>query len=239
MMKFPVPSRYRLLLALCLFLLTPLAQASAPGGFLESDETSVVRPLMTASQISAFMPAGRGNFTFPAPYNTQGVRITQPSDCGGQDCVDMTYNYWRNMSNSTGSNTLYILVGLDENRGGAGPTLFSYDKPSGTLTDLGALFPSNSSYSWDSTEGMCFSYSLPTKIYLLSGTQLLRYDVLAHTFETVFDVSSQYPNTVLHQANSSNDDDVHSATLEDSSSYNALGCVAYKASTHQYFYFPV
>src|SRR5690242_16267127 len=68
------------------------AAASAPGGFLENDETSVVRPMLTASQISAFMPTGRGSFTFPAPYNTQAVRLTQPSDCGGQDCLDMTYN---------------------------------------------------------------------------------------------------------------------------------------------------
>ena len=210
-----------------------------PGGFLESDETSVSRPNLTATQIAAFLPANRGNFTFPAPYNTQAIRVTQPSDCGGQDCVDMTYSYWRNMSNSTGSNTLYILVGLDQNRGGAGPTLFSYDKTTGALTDMGALFPSTSSFSWYSTEAMYFSYSLPTKIYIVSGTQLLRYDVLAHTFETVFDVSSQYPNTVLHQANSSNDDDVHSATLEDGSSYAPLGCVAYKVSTKQFFYFPV
>ena len=243
-MKFPslLPSRalnrFSSLAFACLMLSTT-AHAAAPGGFLESDETSVARANLTATQIAAFMPATRGSFTFPAPYNTQGVRITQASDCSGQDCVDMTYNYWKNMSNSTGSNTLYILVGLDQNRGGAGPTLFSYDKPSGTLTDLGALFPSNSSYSWYSTEGMYFSYSMATKIYIVSGTQLLRYDVLAHTFETVVDVSSQYPNTVLHQANSSNDDDVHSATLEDNSSYAALGCVAYKVSTKQYFYFPV
>ena len=224
---------------LSFFIVKPVLAGTAPGGVLENDETSVARANLTATQIAAFMPATRGSFTFPAPYNTQGVRVTQPSDCGGQDCVDMTYSYWRNLSNSAGSNTLYILVGLDKNRGGAGPTLFSYDKTSGALTDVGPLFPSNSSFSWYSTEAMYFSYSMPTKIYIVSGTQLLRYDVLAHTFETVVDVSSQYPNTVLHQANSSNDDDVHSATLEDSSSYAALGCVAYKVSTKQYFYFPV
>ena len=212
--------------------------AAAPGGFIESDETSVVRGILSPAQIAGFMPAGRGSFTFPAPYNTAGIRVTQPSDCGGQDCVDMTYSYWRNMSNSAGSNTMYILVGLDRNRGGQGPTLFSYDKPSGALTDVGPLFAANSSLSWYSTEAMYFSYSLPTKIYIVAGTQLLRYDVLAHTFETVVDVSTQYPNTVLHQANSSNDDDVHSATLEDATTYNALGCVAYKVSTKQFFYYP-
>ena len=224
-------------------LLSLLAARSAlantfPGGFLENDETSTIRQPLTATQIAAFMPT-RGLFTFPAPYNTQGIRVTNASDCGGQDCVDMTYSYWRNLSNSTGSDTMYILVGLDKNRGGAGPTLFSYSKSTDQLTEVGPLFDASSSLSWYSTEAMYFSYSMPTKIYIVSGTQMLRYDVLAHTFETVFDVSSQYPNTVLHQANSSNDDDVHSATLEDSSSYAALGCVAYKVSTKQYFYFPV
>ena len=237
--------RFNRLMAISALALASLFVARAaladtfPGGFMEADETSTVRQPLTAAQIASFMPASRGGFTFPAPWNTQGIRVTQPSDCSGQDCVDMTYNYWKNMSNSTGSNTMYILVGLDQNRGGAGPTLFSYDKTTSAITNMGALFPSNSSYSWYSTEGMYFSYSMATKIYILSGTQLLRYDVLAHTFETVFDVSSQYPNTVLHQASSSNDDDVHSATLEDSSSYNALGCVAYKVSTNHYYYFPV
>ncbi|MGE5624362.1 MAG: Ig-like domain-containing protein [Bacillota bacterium] len=216
-----------------------LCSADAPGGFVEFDSSTAVRPMLTQSQITGFVPSSRGSFSFPAPYNTQGLRVTQSSDCGGQDCVDMTYSYWRNMSNSAGSNTMYILVGLDKNRGGAGPTLFSYDKVTGAVTDMGALFPANSSYAGHSTEGMYFSYSLPTKIYLIDGTRLLRFDVLTHAFETVFDVSSQYPNTVLHQANSSDNDDVHSATLEDSSSYNALGCVVYRASTSQYFFFPV
>src|SRR5690348_814820 len=112
------------LLLFGVLLIASAANAAAPGGFVENDDTSILRAMLTPSQIAAFMPAGRGSFTFPAPYNTQGVRITQPSDCGGQDCVDMIYSYWRNMSNSAGSNVMYILVGLDRARGGRGPTLF-------------------------------------------------------------------------------------------------------------------
>jgi hypothetical protein len=79
---------------------------------------------------------------------------------------------------------------------------------------------------------------MPTKIYLQSGSQLLRYDVVAKTMETVFDSTTAYPNTVIHQTNSSNDDDVHSATLENATSYAPLGCMAYKVSTKQFYFYP-
>ena len=203
---------------------------------MESDTVTVARPLV-ATASSSFLPQ-RGLFTFPAPYDTQGLRITNAGDCGGQDCVDMTYSYWRNMSNSAGSNTMYIFIGLDRSRGGQGPTLFSYDKTTDALTEVGPLFPSTSPYSSQSGEGWYFSFGLPTKIYLQSGSKLLRYDVVTKTMETVFDSTTAYPNTVIHQTNSSNDDDVHSATLEDASSYAALGCMAYKASTKQFYFYP-
>lgn len=225
-------------LALAASLSSPHAAAAAfPGGFMESDTVSVARPMLSSTQISDFLPQ-RGLFTFPAPYNTQGLRITNSSDCGGQDCVDMIYNYWRNMSNSAGSNTLYIFIGLDRSRGGQGPTLFSYDKTTDALSEVGPLFASSSPYSWDSAEGWYFSYGMPTKIYLQSGSQLLRYDVVAKTMETVFDSTTAYPNTVIHQTNSSNDDDVHSATLENASTYAPLGCMAYKVSTKQFYFYP-
>ena len=222
---------------LVLFLVTGTAFATgAPGGFLEGDSSATTRPLVTTAS-SAFLP-DRGLFTFPAPYNTQGVRITNSGDCGGQDCVDMIYSYWRNMSNSAGSNTMYIFIGLDRNRGGQGPTLFSYDKTTDQLTEVGPMFASSSPYSWNSAEGWYFSFGMPTKVYLTSGSKLMRYDVLAKSMETVFDSTTQYPNTRITQANSSNDDDVHSATLEDSSTYAKEGCVAYKVSTQQFYFYP-
>src|SRR6185312_3953499 len=232
----------RLLAACVLALATSLsslhaAAAASPGGFVESNTVSVARPMLSSTQISGFLPQ-RGLFTFPAPYNTQGLRITNSGDCGGQDCVDMIYSYWRNMSNSAGSNTLYIFIGLDRSRGGQGPTLFSYDKTTDALTEMGPLFASSSPYSWNSAEGWYFSYGMPTKIYLQSGSRLLRYDVLTKTMETVFDSTTAYPNTVIRQTNSSNDDDVHSATLQDATSYASLGCMAYKVSTKQFYFYP-
>jgi hypothetical protein len=243
MMSLSGLTRRGRLLAACALVLAaswfPLQAAAAvfPGGFMESDTVSVARPMLSTTQVGGFLPQ-RGLFTFPAPYNTQALRITNSGDCSGQDCVDMIYSYWRNMSNSAGSNTMYIFIGLDRNRGGQGPTLFSYDKTSDALTEIGPMFPSSSAYSWDSAEGWYFSYGMPTKVYLQSGSKLMRYDVLAKTLETVFDSTTQYPGTVITQTNSSNDDDVHSATLEDASSYVKEGCVAYKVSTKQFYYYP-
>ena len=213
--------------------------ATAPGGFMESDETTVVRAPLTAAQIGAFMPS-RGAFTFPAPYKTQGWRLTNASDCGGNDCVDyIGYSYWRNMSNSSGSNILYIFVGLDKSKGGKGPTLFELDKSTGQLTEVGPLFPSTSPYSNNSGEGWYFSYSMPTKLYLLSSdlTALMRYDVLTHQMTQVFSVSSKYPGDSIFQCNSSNDDQTHACTLKDSN-YQPLGCVVYQAGSGKLTLYP-
>jgi len=56
--------------------------ADPPGGFIEKANSTNVRAKLTAPQIQAMLPS-RGLFTFPAPYLTQGVRITNAGDCGG------------------------------------------------------------------------------------------------------------------------------------------------------------
>src|SRR5687768_15172790 len=90
------------------------ALADFPGGFVEKGVTATVRSRLAPSQIRAFLPA-RGAFTFPAPYNTQGIRITNASDCNGGDCLyDVGYSYWRNINNHVGSNTMYIFLGLNK-----------------------------------------------------------------------------------------------------------------------------
>src|SRR5439155_2849980 len=121
--------------ALLVSLVAPAATfaQSAPGGLLETADSTATRPPLTASQIQGFLPS-RGEFTFPAPYNTTGIRITNASDCaGGADCVWYTgYSYWRRMNNHVGSNTMLIFMSLNPGKGGGGPTLFSLDQ----TTDL-------------------------------------------------------------------------------------------------------
>jgi len=92
--------------------------APSPGaGFIETAGSAALRPRFTRAQIDEFLPpdGAKGAFTFPAPYNTQGVRLTNASDCaGGADCLwYVGYSYWRNMNNHVGSADMYISLGTD------------------------------------------------------------------------------------------------------------------------------
>jgi hypothetical protein len=210
---------------------------SAPGGFVVSASDAGVRAPVTGSA-TGFLPQ-RGRFTFPAPYGTQGIRITNASDCGGADCVDYGYSYWNKINNHAGSNTILIVVGLNRARGGAGPTLFTYDKTTGDTRNAGPLFDANSGFSYATAEQWYFSGSRPSTIYVgENGPRLLRYDVHARSFETVFDVTSLLGGgKYLWQMHSSNDDRVHSATVKDSSTYQDLGCLVYREDTRQHQFF--
>ncbi|HEY0961602.1 MAG TPA: fibronectin type III domain-containing protein [Pseudomonadales bacterium] len=211
------------------------------GGFVELPATlsNVVEPLLSPSQINSFLPS-KGKFTFPAPYNTQGVRLTNAADCGGADCVSaIGYSYWRNINNHVGKDTMLIMIGLNKTKGGAGLTLLQYNKVTEQLTNLGPVFDSNTAYSGASGEGYYFSATLPTKIYLHSGSKILRYDVMTKQYETIVDVSAKLgANRIVFQIHSSNDDRVHSATIKDSTTYASLGCMAYETDTGKLQYFP-
>ncbi|PYS95480.1 MAG: hypothetical protein DMF50_08675, partial [Acidobacteria bacterium] len=211
----------------------------APGGFVEADNSTQVRARLTAAQIQAFLPA-RGAFVFPAPYSTQGIRLTNASDCGGADCVNYVgYSYYHNINNHVGSDTMYVFIGLNQSRGGAGPTLFSYNKVTDEVRNLGPLFASTSAYSWNSGEGWYFSATRPTTIYMNDGPRMLRYDVLSKQYETVFDATAQFgSNRYIWQMHSSDDDRVHSATLRDLSTYEMLGCMVYREDTKKFLYYP-
>ncbi|HET9359775.1 MAG TPA: hypothetical protein VFO58_08495 [Vicinamibacterales bacterium] len=206
--------------------------SGAPGGFMDSATSVGLRPRLSAAEIQTFLPS-RGVFRFPSPYSTQGVRLTNSSDCGGADCVlPVGYSYWSNINNHTNSNTMLIFLGLERRFGGGGPTLFSYDKLTGATLNLGPLFASNSALSWSTGEGWYFSATRPTTLYLNSGPRMLRYDVQLRTLATVFDVSAQLgADKYLWQMHSSNDDRVHSATVRLTSTYDMLGCAVHNEAT--------
>jgi len=215
-----------------------LALAIAPGGFLEKATTNDVRPRQSAAQVSA-LPE-RGPFTFPAPYLTQGSRLTNAADCGGTDCVlPVGYSYWRNTNNHVGRNEMLIFLGLTTQRGGPGPSLFAYDKATGAVVNRGPLFDVGNRFRDATAEGWYFSGTRPTTLYMLDGSKLVRYDVEAKTFETVFDVAPTYgSNRYVWQPHSSDDDRVHSVTLRDTSTRAMLGCLVYREDTSTYSYFP-
>jgi hypothetical protein len=235
-----VPAALRAVLAILILVgaASPLRAQTAPGGFLTTAADTGVRAPVTGAAAQAFLPQ-RGVFSFPAPYLTQGVRITNSSDCGGNDCVDYGYSYWNKINNHAGSDTMLIVVGLNRARGGAGPTLFTYNKNTGETRNAGPLFDANSSFSYATAEQWYFSRTRASAIYLgENGPRMLRYDVLSKAFETVFDVTSLLGGgKYLWQMHSSNDDRVHSATVKDSSTYRDLGCLVYREDTHQHLFY--
>jgi hypothetical protein len=204
------------------------AQSKAAGGFIDSSTGNGLRSKLSAGEIQAFLPQ-RGTFTFPSPYSTTGIRLTNAGDCGGQDCVhSVGYSYWNNINNHAGSDTMLVFLGLERRSGGGGPTLFSYTKSTGETKNLGPLFSADSPYSWATGEGWYFSASQPTTLYMNDGPRMLRYDVMTHAMSEVYNVETLMgAGRVIWQMHSSNDDHVHSATVKDSSTYKELGCIAF------------
>ena len=221
----------------------------AGGGFTEKAGSPALRARFTASQIQAFLPAtgAKGKFTFPAPYNTDAVRLTNASDCdGGADCLwYVGYSYWRNINNHVGSDDLYVFLGTDTNRGGAGPTLIRYNKITDEVQNLGPLFDSNSPYHWSTGEGWYFSATQATKLYayMVGSSQLRRYDILRRQFDETpaMDLDACPRPSVcpanaafLTQPHSSDDDLVHSATLQNTD-WQRIGCVVSRPSGFLYY----
>ncbi|HTL61754.1 MAG TPA: hypothetical protein VL261_08925 [Nitrospira sp.] len=215
---------------------------SFPGGWIEKDGSGT-RTRYSTAQLQSFVPTSRGTFTFPAPYNTKAVRITDASDCaGGQDCVwYVGYSYWRNSNAHQNSNDMWIFLSLANGRGGSGPTLFKLNKSTDTITKVGPMFPPGSKYVNSTAEGWYFSAntSRPNTLYMYDGPKMLRYDVVNQTFETVFDVSTQFgSDRNVWQMHSSNDDLVHSATLQVASTGEYLGCLVYMETTKTFRWYP-
>jgi hypothetical protein len=221
---------------------------NASGGFIEKAGDQTYRARFTPTQITSFLPAGgaTGPFKFPAPYNTEGVRLTGAMDCdSGQDCLwPVGYSYWRNINNHAGSDIMYIVLGFDRTRGGDGPSLIAYSKVTDQVQNLGPLFSTDSPYSYSTTEGWYFSATAASRLYafLPGGTTLRRYDLLARQFEAVpaFDLAacprpSICPSDAafIFQPHSSDDDRMHSATVQDAS-FRRLGCVASDSSRFVY-----
>ena len=223
-----------------------------PGeGVLEKSGSPARRARFTRAQIEAFLPrdGAKGPFTFPAPYNTTGVRLTNRDDCAnGQDCLwYVGYSYWRNINNHVGSADMYIFLGTDNNRGGGGPTLLRYNKSSDQVQSLGPLFGPQSPYSYSTGEGWYFSATHPTRLYtnLVGSAQLRRYDILTRRFEATpaLDLARcprpgvcPADSAFIIQPHSSDNDAVHSASVQNTQ-WQRIGCVVYQSGARRFQYY--
>ncbi|MEE4250231.1 MAG: hypothetical protein V2I38_06555, partial [Alcanivoracaceae bacterium] len=211
-------------------------------GILESVATAQARPAITGPEKLGFLP-DRGAFTFPAPYNTQGIRLTNAEDCGGADCVHYVgYSYWSNINNHVGQAELFVLLGMQREQGGQGPTIWKVDKRSHEVSSLGPLFPASSGFSYATTEGWYFSASMATKLYVPSGSKIRRYDILSKDHETVLDITDEDkagPGHELWQVSSSANDKVHAMTIRTLGDYRPVACAVYWEASGRYQSWPV
>ena len=221
------------------------------GGFTETAGSPALRPRLTPQQIQAFLPAAgaRGRFTFPAPYKTTGIRLTNATDCvNGQDCLWYAgYSYWRNINKHTGSADMFIFLGTDRNRGGVGPLLLRYNKVTDQVQRVGPLFDPASAYSFATGEGWYFSATQPAILYtfLVGQPQLRRYNVTLRQFESVaaMDLRSCLKPWIcpadaasITQPHSSDNDLVHVATVQNTN-WARTGCVVYESTTRRFRYY--
>lgn len=199
-----------------------------PGGLLEAATSTAVRPKTLPT-----LPAAGNKFTFPAPYNTEAIRLTDAASCGGKDCVHYVgYSYWRNINSHEASDKMLVFVGLDK------LTLFEIDKKTDAVKNLGAIFEGTSVNPALSGEGMYFSGSKPTILYYGAPTSKLnRIDVLTKKIEVVFDTATKFPDTYVWQHHSSDDDRVHSFTLRKNVTYEELGCAVYREDKKEFSFF--
>jgi hypothetical protein len=218
------------------FVMTAQANPSS-AGFWKNDNSPQATSPLTASQIAQFLPDKRGPFQFPAPYNTTGIRVTLPSDCpNSSNCVNYVgYSYWATMSNSAGSDHMWIMVGLLPDKGGAGPTLYNLNKKNDKVSKIGPIFTSHAKFQ--SGETMYFSHSMPDALYYLEdgGTTLNYIDVATRKKTRVFDIRDYIRNDHIFQCSTSNDDKMSACTLEDSN-WKPVGCVAYSKTKGFQFY---
>jgi hypothetical protein len=199
--RFPYQPVAIALLATLLLGISPALATEAPGGFVVPNTIKeAVAPPPTATQIRAFLPE-RGAFTFPSPWNSLGVRITNTSDCGGDhDCVNNGYNYYEKANNSAGLGTMLIIAGLHKH---GGPTLFQFNKRTHNLAKLGPIF-SDAHWQADSTEQMSFSLTKPYTLYVPHGSKMYAIDlehmvkhggtVRAKDKHLVYDLETLFPD---------------------------------------------
>ena len=206
-----------------------------PGGFIEPTTSTAVRARPSASQLQALLPAAGGKFKFPAPYNSEAIRLTDSNSCGGRDCVRYVgYSYWRNINNHVGQDSMLIVLGLNSDAGGSGFSLFRYHKGTEKLDSLGPVFAGTRVATNVTGEDVYFSGTRPTVVYVAQGSQLLRVDVLSKAVEVAFDAASQYSGTYIWQHHSSDDDLVHSATLRANESGAMLGCLVFREGSDEF-----
>lgn len=208
--------------------------AHPPGGFVEhAFDVGPIDRLVDEASLGALLPAAGGSFSFPAPYGTEAIRLTDDASCGGTDCVRYVgYSYWRNINAHRGRSSLLVFLSLDETVCGGGLTVFDVDKATLGVTNRGNPLIGTGLGTNPTAEGYYFSGSLPTALYVHDWDTLLRLDVDTGVIDPVVDVTDHMGDGhYLWQHHTSDDDIVHSFTVRLESDFSSIGCAVYDEVT--------
>jgi hypothetical protein len=170
---------------------------SGSAGIVELATARDIRPRPTREQIAAFLPA-RGPFTFPAPYGTRGIRLTNASEDGSIP-HPLGMSYWPNINMHAGQPDVLVFASLNDSL-----VLWRVVKATGEVALVKSL-PFHGT-----GEGIYWSLTNPHLLYAPQGDRLTAYDVVTGEVHHAVSV----PGVGLKQCHSSADGQVHSFTLE-------------------------
>lgn len=151
--------------------------------------------------------------------------MIQVTDASDGEFVPRQYSYWSNAW--IHGRTAYVFAGHADGQ----PRFFKVDLVSGNVERLGPMIG-----FVGTTEG--WSWSSDGWIYLLDGPRLRRVSPFTNEAPTVFDISDTHPGCILWQSHSSDDGQVHSATVKqivNEGAYPALGTVVFRKGRQEYF----
>jgi hypothetical protein len=159
------------------------------------------------------IPPTRGAFLFDPPFNSLGIRLTDPSD---GNILPRNYSYWPNINAHAGRDRMRVFVGTT-----LGPTWFEIDKCTYAITKQGFVVPPGHPLSTHTTEGWYWSERDPDILYVNDDYRLYRlvmphFDLNSNTFRLVADASQLgwLGPVSLRQWHTSGDGRFHSATVK-------------------------
>ena len=227
-----------------------IGSSTAAGAFVEKAGSQAFRARFTPSQIASFLPAGgaTGRFTFPAPYNTEGSADQCHGLCrwAGLPLARWLFVLAQHQQSHRRRHDVHrARLRPQPRRRRSEPHRVRQSCRPGA--EPRAPVSREQPYSYSTTEGWYFSATAPSRLYVFlpGGTTLRHYDVITRQFDATpaLDLAACPRPSVcpgdaafIFQPHSSDEDRVHSATVQNAS-FQRLGCVVFDSS--RFVYIPI
>jgi hypothetical protein len=206
---------------------------------------------------STFLPSDRGEFTFPAPWNTTGVRLTNnkvqyPSVAqqARNPFKATVYGYFQQINAHGGQPVIRVFAKHDHRDGMPGNSIIEYNKTTGAVSDPLPCFNGSTIYRvataigdpfWSKNDPdiMYWSYAgmaLRGNFSTIDGTNTLD----ASDVDVIFDATTLDPSYTIFAGQVSGDDRWYAGTLKSNSTgvYRDLGTIVIDMVNNQHIVIP-